>query len=88
VGERRPCAGCLRSLPLQLESAGYHETKRWPYAYAAFDNGVLVPDIARFHYLEMGEEVERFGIHFRWRPLQLLPVAERIRRRISLEADS
>jgi hypothetical protein len=60
---------------LALEAAGYHETKGWPYAYGAFDNGVPVPDIARAIYLELGDGVERFGdplhtapqhSYFRW----------------------
>ena len=45
----------------KLEAAGYHETKRWPYAYGAFDNGVPVPDIARSLFLELGDKVEAFG---------------------------
>jgi hypothetical protein len=44
-----------------LEAAGYHETKAWPYAYGSFDNGAPVPELARSLYLELGEEVARFG---------------------------
>ena len=35
---------------LALEAAGYHETKGWPYAYAVFDNGVPIPEMARTIY--------------------------------------
>jgi hypothetical protein len=45
----------------ELEQAGYHATKTWPYAYGAFDNGVPVPDLARWIYLELGDEVDTFG---------------------------
>ena len=44
-----------------LERAGYHETKRWPYAYATFDNGVPIPDIARQIYLDQAAAGQRFG---------------------------
>jgi hypothetical protein len=44
-----------------LERAGYHETRHWPYAYATFDNGVPIPDIARRIYLDLGDAGERFG---------------------------
>ncbi len=33
-----------------LEGAGYAETRSWPYAYGAFDNGVPVPEFARILY--------------------------------------
>jgi hypothetical protein len=48
----------------ELEDAGYHETKTWPYSYRAFDNGVPIPDIARSLYLELGDDVDRFGDPF------------------------
>ena len=44
-----------------LEAAGYRVTKEWPYAYAAFDNGVPVPEIARSAYMALGDEVGMFG---------------------------
>jgi hypothetical protein len=47
-----------------LERAGYHETKKWPYAYDYFDNGVPIPDAVRDLYWTLGENVERFGNPF------------------------
>lgn len=47
-----------------LESAGYHKTKTWPYAYGCFDNGVAVPDAARQAYRQLGEGAGRFGDPF------------------------
>jgi len=44
-----------------LDRAGYAETRRWPYAYATFNNGVPVPDFARQLYRALGDEVEAFG---------------------------
>jgi glycosyltransferase involved in cell wall biosynthesis len=44
-----------------MEAAGYHETKTWPYAYGHFDNGVLVPDVARQIYRDLGDAVAEFG---------------------------
>jgi len=47
-----------------LLAAGYHETKKWPYAFARFDNGVRIPDAVRRLYLEMSDDAERFGNPF------------------------
>jgi hypothetical protein len=58
VGPARAVFDRFRSA---LEDEGYHETKSWPYAYGAFDNGVSVPDIARTLYLELRDAVEIFG---------------------------
>ena len=60
---------------LALEAAGYHETKGWPYAYAVFDNGVPIPEMARTIYFGLGDDADRFGdplltdpahSYFRW----------------------
>ena len=48
-----------------LEQAGYHETKKWPYAYDYFDNGKPIPELARDLYWNLAEDVERFGDPFR-----------------------
>jgi hypothetical protein len=51
-----------------LERHGYHETKLWPYAYGAFDNGVAVPDVARSLFAETEDEAGRFGDPLRTGP--------------------
>ena len=51
-----------------LERHGYHETKGWPYAYGAFDNGAPVPDVARSLFAGMGDDVGRFGDPLRTGP--------------------
>ena len=43
-----------------LFDEGFCETRTWPYAYGAFDDGVRVPDVARDLYLTI-PDVERFG---------------------------
>ncbi len=44
----------------ELEAAGYHRTKDWPYTYDTFDNGVPVPAIARTIYAELGDAARAF----------------------------
>jgi hypothetical protein len=44
-----------------LDSAGYRETKTWPYAYDRFDNGVAVTDRMRAIYRDLGTAAGRFG---------------------------
>ncbi|MEM7585109.1 MAG: glycosyltransferase, partial [Acidobacteriota bacterium] len=46
-------------------SAGYHEAKPWPYAYATFDNGAPIPGMARslYHSLSPAKR-RRFGDPF------------------------
>jgi hypothetical protein len=51
-----------------LEEADYHTTKTWPYAYARFDNGVVIPDIVRQIYLDLGDAVGQFGDPFHTAP--------------------
>jgi hypothetical protein len=46
-----------------LLDAGWTETRRWPYAYASFDNGVAIPDVARDIYVGL-EDVAPFGNPF------------------------
>lgn len=43
---------------------GWSKTKKWPYYYGAFDNGVKIPDLARRVYLDMGDAVKKFGNPF------------------------
>ena len=44
-----------------LAAEGLDETRRWPYAYGAFDNGIPVPDLARQLYAGLGDAATRFG---------------------------
>ena len=44
-----------------LNAAGYQETRRWPYAYGRFDNGVAVADFMRHIYLRLGDAADAFG---------------------------
>jgi hypothetical protein len=61
AGNAGPAAQVFERFRNALEHAGYHETKHWPYAYATFDNGVPIPDIARQIYLSLGAAGQRFG---------------------------
>ncbi len=47
-----------------LRDAGMAETRRWPYAFASFDNGVAIPNVVREQYLSLGEGRSRFGDPF------------------------
>jgi hypothetical protein len=44
-----------------LMDEGHDETRHWPYAYQAFDNGVPIPVIARELYAALGEPAAAFG---------------------------
>jgi len=43
---------------------GYRETRRWPYAFGMFSNGIQITDSARRLYWELGDEARRFGNPF------------------------
>ncbi|MEI8340723.1 MAG: hypothetical protein WCH43_04190 [Verrucomicrobiota bacterium] len=47
-----------------LMKEGYEETRRWPYTYEHFDNGVRVPVLARRIYHDLENPLERFGDPF------------------------
>ncbi len=47
-----------------LRDAGIERTRRFPYSFASFDNGVEIPDVARLMYRELGEGADRFGDPF------------------------
>ena len=47
-----------------LFAEGYRETRPWPYAYAAFDDGTTIPGVARALYLSLGSGSARFGDPF------------------------
>jgi len=48
----------------RLTTHGFEETRRWPYAFDKFDNGVKIPDLVRRIYLKLGDEVKPFGNPF------------------------
>jgi len=46
-------------------AAGHGTARRWPYAFACFDNGVVIPEVARRLYRQMGSgRRQRFGDPF------------------------
>ncbi len=46
-------------------SAGYHDARPWPYAYAHFDNGVPIPEMARsLYHAQSPARRRRFGDPF------------------------
>jgi glycosyltransferase involved in cell wall biosynthesis len=47
-----------------LFAAGYEALKGLPYAFAKFDNGVAIPDVARSLYRRLGSDADRFGDPF------------------------
>ncbi|OGP12528.1 MAG: hypothetical protein A2052_00020 [Deltaproteobacteria bacterium GWA2_54_12] len=47
-----------------VQERGWAFTKKWPYAFAKFDNGVRIPSFARRLYLDMGKKGEQFGNPF------------------------
>jgi glycosyltransferase involved in cell wall biosynthesis len=51
-----------------LKHRGYEQVKGWPYAFANFDDGTPIPEIAREVYREMGAAAEQFGDPFRTGP--------------------
>lgn len=51
-----------------LAEAGHAETRHWPSAFACFDDGVPIPDTARWLHRELGEKAARFGDPFRGGP--------------------
>jgi hypothetical protein len=57
-------AALFQQYTARLAEAGYHQTKRWPYAWDRFDNGVRISPHARAVYRELGEENRRFGNPF------------------------
>ena len=49
----------------RLLAEGYAAARGWPYAFARFDNGIPIPDVARALYRSLGAARERFGDPFR-----------------------
>jgi hypothetical protein len=49
----------------ELLAAGWEQTKKWPYVWNQFSNGIPIPPVVRAIYLELGEQVEVFGDPFR-----------------------
>lgn len=58
-------AGAVRSVfedfHRRLMADSHGVCRHWPYAWDRFDNGVRIPDLARWLYLNEGDGVERFG---------------------------
>jgi glycosyltransferase involved in cell wall biosynthesis/lipopolysaccharide biosynthesis glycosyltransferase len=52
-----------------LFAAGYEALKGQSYAFATFDNGVAIPDIARSLYRRLGSDALRFGDPFATAPV-------------------
>jgi glycosyltransferase involved in cell wall biosynthesis len=52
-----------------LFAAGHEALKGLPYAFAKFDNGVEIPDLARSLYRRLGRDVLRFGNPFATSPV-------------------
>src|SRR2546421_1451059 len=48
-----------------LSAAGYYVSKKWPYAYGSFDNGVAIPKIARQICRDLADSADQFGDPFR-----------------------
>jgi glycosyltransferase involved in cell wall biosynthesis len=52
-----------------LFAAGYEALKGLPYAFAKFDNGVAIPELARSLYRRLGSDARRFGDPFATAPV-------------------
>ena len=63
-----PAAALYRRYLALLEAAGYHQTKRLPYAWDRYDNGAPIPAIARRIYRDLGERAATFGDPFHTGP--------------------
>jgi glycosyltransferase involved in cell wall biosynthesis len=48
----------------RLLAHGFDTTRRWPYTFGSFDNGIKIPDLVRRIYLKLGDEAARFGNPF------------------------
>lgn len=59
-----PAGEVFRRYASLLLGAGYARTRNWPYAYGAFDNAVLIPEVARQVYRELGPAADTFGDPF------------------------
>jgi hypothetical protein len=59
-----PAGEIFRRYGRLLLAAGWSQTRRWPYAYGAFDNAVPIPDVARQIYRELGSAADPFGDPF------------------------
>ncbi len=62
VGE---AAELFRRYSALVVAAGYHDAKPWPYAFARFDNGVPIPEMARsLYHAQSPARRQRFGDPF------------------------
>jgi glycosyltransferase involved in cell wall biosynthesis len=66
LGDLEQIFGRYRKL---LFAAGHEALKGLPYAFAKFDNGVAIPDLARSLYRRLGSDVVPFGDPFATAPV-------------------
>jgi hypothetical protein len=64
VDEVGPAARLFHGYRELLLAAGQAEIAAWPYAYAHFDNGVVIPDIVRRIFHDLDEAGRRHGEPF------------------------
>jgi glycosyltransferase involved in cell wall biosynthesis len=64
LGDLGDAAGLFRDYAELLLHHGYRETSGWSYAYANFDDGTPIPEVARDLYRSMDDSRSRFGDPF------------------------
>jgi hypothetical protein len=55
----------FRSYSELLNAAGFRRSRHWAYSHDFFDDGTVVPAVARRALLDLGDEAGRFGDPFR-----------------------
>lgn len=60
-----PYRNLYREYVEEIHSAGFDETRRLPYAFGAFEDGVPIPPYLRLLYYGQGSERQRWGDPFR-----------------------
>jgi len=60
------CAQLFAQYRTMVLSKGWEQTKRWPYSYNLFANGITIPKSARRFYWSLGPQVEDLGNPFTW----------------------
>ncbi len=64
LGDVGEAAGLFESYARMVVEAGHQEARGWRYAFAAFDDGTPVPDVARDLYRRLGTGRAAFGDPF------------------------
>jgi len=67
----------------QVEANGYTETRQWPYTYASFSDGSVIPYAFRKLYRQYLPEMEPYG-----NPFESKALARRLRMKQLIEADT